>query len=198
MQIPETEVEIYNYITKDGATTEAIRQNTQMLRDLFLQEKERRIHALTTYDPYSKDRHAGEAERILEERSRKLGNVLMEISDHSSQELPAYKERFIDASQKVGMPRTHIKAWAALPALLIVTAPIFIFITLVAGVIVTMVRGPVGMIIGAIMFIGGTWALIGMIRESMQNIREGESAIGTVFGILFRFVMNILGGSDRR
>jgi hypothetical protein len=199
VQIPETEAEIYSYITKDGSSTEAIRQNTRMLRDLFLQEKERRIHALTTYDPYSKDRHEGEAEGIHEERSRKLGNVLMEIANMSSQQLPMHKEEFIKTSQKVGMPRTHIKAWAAFPALLIVASPILAFITGVSYVVVVMVRGPVGMIIGAVLFIGGVWMTIGMIRESMQNIRDGESAIGTVFGILFRFVGAILGGgSDRR
>lgn len=82
------EPEIYSFIIKDGESFDSIRQNAMKLRERIADERERRIHKLTQLDPDNKGRHKREAERIYEEKNRKIDTVLLQVADSSDAKLP--------------------------------------------------------------------------------------------------------------
>lgn len=96
-----SEAEIYDFLTKDGADLNSIRKKTQVLRDELAAEQEKRVHALSKFDPQNQERHEREAARIFEEKSRKLDEILMRIAEGSSMQLPIHREAVLEASKKL-------------------------------------------------------------------------------------------------
>lgn len=96
-----SEAEIYDFITKNGKDVDSIRKNTQLMRDRLEEEKERRIHSLSKFDPQNRDRHEREASRIFEGKSRKLDDALMQIAENSPAQLPLHREAMLGASKKL-------------------------------------------------------------------------------------------------
>lgn len=96
-----SETEIYEFITKSGNDQDSIRKNTRQLREKLADEKERRVHSLTQLDPDNQDRHEREAERIFEEKNRKIDTVLLQIADKSSVKLPLTREATLKASAQI-------------------------------------------------------------------------------------------------
>lgn len=112
--IPETEAQIYDFITKDGKSLDSIRKNTQTLRDQLADEEEKRVHALITLDPQNKDRHERESARISEEKNQKLDEVLMRIAQNTPVELPLHREAMLEASKKLTgsrKPASYVKTF---------------------------------------------------------------------------------------
>lgn len=192
MQIPNTEAEIYFELTRDGDSLDVIRRRAAMLRDRYLQEKQERVFKLTKVDPVHKDRHEAEAARIQEERNRKLDEVLMEVANRSTAQMPAYKEAYINVSQKVGIPRTSISAWLALPFLFLLSSPLILLTPLIAYICFVFLKGTmIGWIVLAAGITYGLVECLSWVKSDFDRIRKGESAIKIIFQNIWAWLREI-------
>lgn len=122
-----SEADIYSYLTRNGDSLTAIKKNTEMLRQEFTIESQRVAHNLSQLDPYNKDRHEAEAQRIYQENNAALDRVLMEIASTSPQEMPSTIEAINRASRAAKVPKNLAKAVLSLPIILFAAFPAALF-----------------------------------------------------------------------
>ena len=133
------ESEVYQYLTQNGDSLPAIKKNTEMLRQHFTIEAQRVAHALSQLDPYNKDRHQVEAQRIYQENNAALDRVLMHIASTTPQKMPIPVEGINKASVAAKIPKNQAKAVLTFPFVLFMAFPAALFYTIALFVVVGLV-----------------------------------------------------------
>jgi hypothetical protein len=204
-----TEAEIYERLTKDGESLQAIRKNTEMLRQHFTVEAQRVAHALSQLDPHNQDRHAAEAQRIHQDNNAVLDRVLMQIASTTPQQLPLSVEAINKASVKANVSKDQVRAVLSFPLILFAALPLGAAYAIgsalcifIAGFVISFVSGLLKIRISLpntsglpATFI--VWFFIWYAVAAYQGfskVRSGQSIPQTFFELFFEPILMLLKG----